>query len=90
MSSSLLQSETENSSNGQKVEKREERQARRGRTQISDAEQKHGSPSSLRKPLPNSSILGQKYILEALTPSYYIQNIYVYILHHMFIKVFGL
>ena len=63
MSSSLLQSETENSRNGQKVEKREERQARRGRTQISDAEQKHVTQQPQK----------------ALTPSYYIQNIYVYI-----------
>lgn len=50
MSSSLLQSETENSRNGQKVEKREERQARRGRTQISDAEQKHVTQQPQKTP----------------------------------------
>lgn len=52
----MLQSETGNSSNGQKVEKREERQARRGRTQISDAEQKMSYPAASENhfPIPQS------------------------------------
>lgn len=80
MSSSLPQSKPGNSSNGQKVEEREKRQASRSRAQVPDAKQKHELPSSVRKPLPNSSVLGQKYTCSKRSqPSHYIQNVYVYI-----------
>ena len=90
MSRSLPQSKTGNSSNGQKVEKREKRQASRGRAQIPDAKQKHELPSSIRKPLPNSPILGQKYTFSKRSHHHTTYRMYMCIyLHHIFIKVFG-